>query len=80
MLAGIMANIELRIHCLELLKSILHREYATNYDGRLSIHPHITLENLRETLIHTLCYATMLLSTTKCEFTIALPCIFSYLS
>ena len=77
-LAGIVTNVELRVHGFELLKRIFHREYTTNHDGRLSIHSNITLENFRETLVHSLGNTTMLLSATKSQFSIALPSLVLY--
>ena len=78
MIAGIMEDMELRIHAKQLLQTILHGEDATDNHCTASLYVGLACENLRKSFHHSLGDTLVLQSAQGCQFAIPSLGILTY--
>ena len=73
-IAGIMGDVELRVHANQLLQSVFHAQNTADNHGTFSVYMRLSLENLGEITHHSFGNLTVLLCTKLCQFTVTTLC------
>ena len=74
MIAGVILNLQFRVHRLQLQTLGHHRKDATNNNGGACIHCYRPLKYFREAFIHSFCNSPVLACSQRCQISIAVFC------